>query len=251
MMERTQFTFYESFYRAISRIKDNSDRAATYDAICAYALYGTMPDLDSLTDASAIAFELIKPNLDSSRKKAVSGKIGGSAKQTGSKQEANRKQSVSKTERCGKDAGNKKEIEGEKEDKKEDKKEIEGEKEVEDECLIGKTAPAPNPDVAAVISDYLNRINPSASPFSLEELSGYAEEMGKDVCIKAFNIALDNKKTTWPYIRAILRDKQGRGVKCLADWDALETEREKNKGGDHRGGNPGDHDETKRIGTYF
>lgn len=225
MMERTQFTFYESFYRAISRIKDNSDRAATYDAICAYALYGTMPDLDSLPDASAIAFELIKPNLDSSRKKAVSGKMGGSAKQTGSKQEANRKQSVSKTERCGKDAGNKKEIEGE----KEDKKEIEGEKEVEDECLIGHTAPVPNPDVAAVISDYLNRINPSASPFSLEELSGYAEEMGKDVCIRAFDIALDSKKATWSYIRAILRDKQARGVKCLADWDALEADREKNR----------------------
>ena len=89
--------------------------------------------------------------------------------------------------------------------------------------------PVPNPDVAAVISDYLNRINPSASPFSLEELSGYAEEMGKDVCIRAFDIALDSKKTTWSYIRAILRDKQARGVKCLADWDALEADREKNR----------------------
>lgn len=101
---------------------------------------------------------------------------------------------------------------------------------------------ASDPDpVAAVLSDYLNRINPTASPSSLEELRSYAEDMGKDVCIRAFDIALDNKKTTWPYIRAILRDKLQRGVKCLADWDALETEREKSKkeGGDdeNRAGN--------------
>ena len=89
---------------------------------------------------------------------------------------------------------------------------------------------ASDPDpVAVVLSDYLNRINPTASPSSLDELRSYAEDMGKDVCIRAFDIALDNKKTTWPYIRAILRDKLQRGVKCLADWDALESEREKAK----------------------
>ena len=91
---------------------------------------------------------------------------------------------------------------------------------------------ASDPDpVSAVLSDYLNRINPTASPSSLDELRSYAEDMGKDVCIRAFDIALDNKKTTWPYIRAILRDKLQRGVKCLADWDALEAEREKAKPG--------------------
>ena len=88
-----------------------------------------------------------------------------------------------------------------------------------------------NDPVAVVLSDYLNRINPTASPSSLDELRSYAEDMGKDVCIRAFDIALDNKKTTWPYIRAILRDKLQRGVKCLADWDALEAEREKAKPG--------------------
>lgn len=225
MMERTQFTFYESFYRAISRIKDNSDRAATYDAICAYALYGTMPDLDSLPDASAIAFELIKPNLDASRKKAAGGKKGSPQKDDGKIPERCEEDNAKSKRTSTKDIGNKKEIEGE----KENKKEIEGEKEVEDECLIENPAPVTNPDVAAVVSDYLNRINPAASPFSLEELSGYVEEMGKDVCIRAFDIALDSKKTTWSYIRAILRDKQARGVKCLADWDALEADREKNR----------------------
>jgi len=76
------------------------------------------------------------------------------------------------------------------------------------------------------VSDYLNRVNPSASPSSLDELRGFVEVLGPDVCRRAFDIALDSKKTTWPYIRAILQDKQTRGIRCLADWDALEKKRE-------------------------
>lgn len=120
-MDRSQFTFYESFYKAAKRIKDPSERAKVYDSICEYALYGKDPDLDSLPDISAIAFELIKPNLDASRKRAESGKIGGSKKQNGSKTEAKRKQIESKF----KQNGSKKEREGEKENKKEKEKEIE------------------------------------------------------------------------------------------------------------------------------
>lgn len=118
MEARTQFTFYESFYKAISRIKNKSSRCEAYDAICAYALHGEVPDLDKLSDAAAIAFELSKPNLDASRKKAKSGKKGGeNGKQTASKTEANGKQTASENE-----------------------KEKEGEKEKENECYI---APAP------------------------------------------------------------------------------------------------------------
>lgn len=233
MFERKQFTFYESFFSAISRIKDSSERAETYDAICAYALYGTLPDLDALPVASAIAFELIRPTLDTSRRKAKSGQAGGKSKQSVIKDEAKSKQSGSKLK------AKSSEDEGEKEGEIEKEKEKEIEIEVENECYI-KGVASPDP-VAAVLADYLNRINPTASPTSLEELASYAEDMGPDVCKRAFDIALDNKKTTWPYIRAILRDKLQRGVKCLADWDALEEEREKSKkeGGDdeNRAGN--------------
>ena len=83
------------------------------------------------------------------------------------------------------------------------------------------SACARNDAAAVVTADYLNRINPSASSTSLDELKGFAEVMGPDVCRRAFDIALDSKKTSWPYIRAILLDKQLRGVRCLADWDAL------------------------------
>ena len=98
MDERTQFTFYASFFDAVSRIKKKADRADAYDAICAYALREEDPDFSKMSDAAQIAFLLIKPNLDSSRRKAKSGKSGGSSKQTASKAEANSKQSGSKME---------------------------------------------------------------------------------------------------------------------------------------------------------
>lgn len=103
---RTQFTFYESFYKAISRIKKKADRADAYDIICSYALFQEEPDLDSVSDAVAIAFELLRPVLDKAREKAENGKNGGikpkaNAKQSESKTEANAKveQAVSKKEK--------------------------------------------------------------------------------------------------------------------------------------------------------
>ena len=87
----------------------------------------------------------------------------------------------------------------------------------------------PTGKAAAVIADYLNRINASASQSTIDKLKGYAESMGPDVCKRAFDIALDSKKASWPYIQAILQDKQARGVKCLADWDELDARREESK----------------------
>lgn len=112
---RKQFTFYESFFSALRRIRKDADRAKAYDAICSYALTGEMPDLEALPDAAAIAFDLIRPTLDSSAKKAESGKAGG--KQTASKPEANGKQT-------GREKEGEKEIEGE------------IEKEIENECSL-------------------------------------------------------------------------------------------------------------------
>lgn len=117
MEQRSQFTFYESFFNALSRIKKEADRAKAYDAICAYALYGTEPDMDTLPDSAAIAFELVKPNLDSSRRKANSGKKGGEKKHGASdwNKEANGKQTASKPQAKPKQTASKKENKKEKE----------------------------------------------------------------------------------------------------------------------------------------
>lgn len=129
-MERSQFTFYESFARAVRRIKRPADRAKAYDAIVDYALYGKEPDMDALPDAVAIVLDLIRPTLDSSRRKAESGKAGGKKKQSesGEKPEAKPKQNESKPEAKQKQGESAREKEGEIE------KEVEGEK--ENECYI-------------------------------------------------------------------------------------------------------------------
>lgn len=110
MDDRKQFTMYESMYKALRRIRKKPDRADAYDAICAYALYQTEPDLDSMSDAAAIAFDLIRPVLDSARKKASSGKQGGSKTQANGKQTPREKEGEEEKEEEG-------EIEGEKEKK--------------------------------------------------------------------------------------------------------------------------------------
>lgn len=95
---RNQFTFYKSYYDAIQELPKR-DQSALILAVCAYALYETPPK--GLSVAASTAFKLIKPTLDSGRKKAESGALGGQAngKQSESKSEANRKQSESKKER--------------------------------------------------------------------------------------------------------------------------------------------------------
>lgn len=118
---RKQFTFYESFYKSLSRIKKKQDRADAYDIICAYALFNEEPDLDKLPDSVAVAFDLIRPVLDSARKKAASGKQGGS------KPQANGKQSGSKTKQTSREKEGENEKEGEIEEEEEEEKEIENE----------------------------------------------------------------------------------------------------------------------------
>ena len=127
-MQRTQFTFYESFFKAVSRIKKKADKADAYDMICAYALYQEEPDLDSASDAVAIAFELLRPVLDKAKERSESGKKGGSkpeanGKQNESKPEANGKQNESKPEANAK--------QGKAASKKEKEIEIENEVEID------------------------------------------------------------------------------------------------------------------------
>lgn len=122
-MEREQFTFYQSFEKALSRIKKKADRCDAYDTIVRYALYGELPDLDKIAESAALAFELSKPVLDSSRRKAENGKA--KAKQTEAKPkqtEANGKQNEANRNQTA--------------NKKEKEKEGEIEKEKENECSL-------------------------------------------------------------------------------------------------------------------
>ena len=120
---RKQFTFYKSYYDAISELP-KKDQAALILAVCAYALYETYPK--GLSVAASTAFKLIKPTLDAGRKKAENGSMKGKANE--SKTEANE----SKTEANeSKTEANRKQGENGSEKEREKEIEIENELEVE------------------------------------------------------------------------------------------------------------------------
>ena len=153
-MEREQFTFYRSFAKALSFIRDEADRCKAYDAVCNYALYGIEPE--NLPDNVAMAFELIRPTLDSAARKAAAGKLGGESKQTGSKSkqiEANGKQgeNESKTET----RGNAKQTESKKE------KEIEKEIEIENKSSNKRFVPPTLEEVKAYCRERNSPVDPN------------------------------------------------------------------------------------------
>lgn len=81
------------------------------------------------------------------------------------------------------------------------------------------------------VKDFLDRVNPSTPYPMLQELAEFEKTLGTAVCKRAFDIALGERKTTWSYVKGILRNCQSRGIRSLADWDALDAERERGKNG--------------------
>ena len=83
MQNRNQMTFYVSFWEAINNLA-RKDQLAVIRATIEYGLFGEHNE--SLTASQKAFFALIKPTLDNSRKKASSGKQGGSKSKANSKQ---------------------------------------------------------------------------------------------------------------------------------------------------------------------
>lgn len=228
-MKREQFTWYRSYYEALRTLPAKDFQIAVL-AICAYALDEEVPDLSGVPYS---VFTLIRPTLDSGKIKAAN---------RANKRKTNREQSENKTGTNEEQTDNKPE-QTRKEKEGEGEREEESEREGENDMLKilppggGNTkSPAAaagvsplSSAVAMVQADYLNRVNAAASPASLDELAGFVEALGPDCCRRAFDIALDERITRWSYVRGILQDKQQRGVKCLADWDALDGQRQKKR----------------------
>jgi hypothetical protein len=105
-MERSQMTFYASFWDAINSLS-KKDQLPVLRAVISYGLNGYHEE--TLSQSQNAFFTLMQPNLDASRKKAASGKHGGS------KPKANEKQTAR---------------EGERENEKEN--------EIENECYMGQ-----------------------------------------------------------------------------------------------------------------
>ena len=93
----------------------------------------------------------------------------------------------------------------------------------------GEEPPAADPELAKVMNLYLNRVNALPSPDCIDELKSYTKLLGADVCCKAINIALDDKKASWSYIKGILSSYSRDGVRSLADVQEREARREAEK----------------------
>ena len=95
---RDSFIFYRSFAEAIKKLKNDDERLAIYEAIIDYALDGIEPNID---DIPAMAFTLIKPQIDANNKRYANGQKGGRPKanenQTETKEKPNNNQSETKT----------------------------------------------------------------------------------------------------------------------------------------------------------
>lgn len=70
------FIFYRSFYTALSHL-DAETFKDVMGLICDYAFDGTVPECDGV---AAMAFDLIRPQLDANARRRANGKKGGRPK---------------------------------------------------------------------------------------------------------------------------------------------------------------------------
>ena len=94
-----RMTFFRSFWEAEKRMRSQRDRLSFLEGILSYALDGMLPEM---TPAASSTFILVKPVLDSSRKKARSGKLGGSRGKANPKQSGSEKEEGETEEEKGK-----------------------------------------------------------------------------------------------------------------------------------------------------
>lgn len=231
-MKREQFTFYRSYFEALKTLPAKDFKAAVL-AVCAYALDEEVPALSGVANS---VFVLIRPTLDSGRKKAENraNKRGTNAEQmrnkTRTKQHQNRN-------------------EGEKEKEGEVEVEREGEEEREDDMSIsfslfptplqpsgccGSNAgapamPPPHPPRSVSVEYFLRHINANASGECLRELLDFERQLGGDVTVCALRTAQDEQVTKWTYIRSILNAYVAEGVRTVDDVRRREQQRKTQK----------------------
>ena len=73
----------------------------------------------------------------------------------------------------------------------------------------------PQNDLARVMTFFMDRINPTPSGMCVEMLKSYTANLGADVVLHAFGIAIDEHKTGWSYIKAILSRYEREGLRTL------------------------------------
>ena len=83
---------------------------------------------------------------------------------------------------------------------------------------------------SAAVDLFLRKVNPNASGECLRELLDFEAQLGSEVCEYAINYAIDEQKTSWSYIRAILSSFVKDGVSTMDDVRRREQMRQQRSG---------------------
>lgn len=86
-----------------------------------------------------------------------------------------------------------------------------------------------DPELGRVMRFFFDRINTTPSPTCLDMLKQFTASLSADVVIHACEIALDERKTSWSYIRAILAQYERDGIRSMDDIKRREDERERQR----------------------
>lgn len=75
-----------------------------------------------------------------------------------------------------------------------------------------------DPGLGKVMTYFMDKINPMPSPIAIGEIQFYLHkaDLDPDVIIHAMQIAVDEKKTSWSYIRAILQRYANSGLNTMS-----------------------------------
>lgn len=95
--EMDRFTFFRSYFDVEQQLETKRDKLSFLEGILFYAFEGTVPPM---TSAASLVFTVVKPNLDISKKRSVSGRNDGSF-QSGMPEISGKNRDFAKTDRSG------------------------------------------------------------------------------------------------------------------------------------------------------
>lgn len=211
---KESFVFYKSFYDAIKQIPEEY-QLELYNAILGYSLEGEEPN--NLSNIASAMFTLIKPNIDSSKRKYEAninnGKMGGRPKKDKTDDNPNETQEKS-NQNPNKTQEKPNQNLNEDDDVNED-----------DNVNVNEDV---NVNVADVIVAYENNIA-SVTQISSELLMSYCEDLSPALVKEAITKAVLVNKRNMKYIQGILNDWVNKGFKTMIDIKNEEEEYKKSK----------------------
>lgn len=222
-------TYIKLFFDDLDAIEllGDAERGRLFTALLEYGKTGEAPQLNG---NERFIFPMMRARLDrdmdayndeiEARRNA--GRKGGEAKANNAKQNlamlSNAKQSQAVLSKRSKDKDKDEEKD---EDKDEDK-----------DSIYPPVPDAPareNPELAKVMTFFLDRINPAPSPTCIDLLRQYTASLSADVVLHALEIAIDERKTAWSYIQAILSQYERDGVRDMDGVKRREQERQQRR----------------------